>query len=319
MKRIEAALCLPLFIEEKIVGMIVLGNKLSGEPYSAQDIELLTTLSNQASIALQNAKLYSEVKGFSKKLEIEVERATRELKDAYEELKKLDKAKSEFVSIASHQLRTPLTAIKGYISMILESSYGKIPEKITKPLKNVSLSNERLIKLVNDLLNVSRIEAGKMEMSLEKSSIEEIINSVIEELNNESKNKNIYLKYESSLKTSLPKILIDKEKMRQVIMNVIENGIRYTEKGGITIKIKKIDQNLQIIISDTGAGLTEYELEKMFESFSRGAAGTKLYTEGVGLGLYVARKFTEMHKGRIWAESKGKGKGSTFYIEIPIK
>jgi len=318
MKRIEAALCLPLFIEEKIVGMIVLGNKLSGEPYSTQDIELLTNLANQASIALQNAKSYSEIKGFSKKLEREVEKATAELKEAYEELKKLDKAKSEFISIASHQLRTPLTAIKGYISMMREKLYGKPPEKMGKPLENIYISNERLIKLVNDLLNVSRIESGKMEMNLEKLSMEEMITSAIEELRNAAKEKNIYLKWEKPEKP-LPKVLIDREKMRQVILNVVDNAIRYTERDGVTIKLKIENLKFKIIVQDTGAGLTKYELSKMFESFSRGAAGTRLYTEGVGLGLYVAKRFIEMHNGKIWAESKGKDKGSTFYIELPLK
>jgi len=117
----------------------------------------------------------------------------------------------------------------------------------------------------------------------------------------------------------LPKISVDREKIRQVIMNVVDNAIRYTEKGGVTVQIKNQKSKIKIIVKDTGAGLTKYELSKMFESFSRGAAGTRLYTEGVGLGLYVAKRFVEMHHGKIWAESKGKGKGSTFYIELPIK
>ena len=318
MKRIEAALCLPLFIEEKIIGMIVLGNKLSGEPYSTQDIELLTNLANQASIALQNAKLYSEVRGFSKKLEREVEKATQELREAYEDLKKLDKAKSEFISIASHQLRTPLTAIKGYISMINEGTYGKLPENMGGPLNNIYASNERLIKLVNDLLSVSRIEAGRMETKLEKLSLESLISSVLEELSNIAKEKGLYLKWEKP-KKPLPKISVDKDQFRQVVMNVIDNAIRYTEKGGITIKCEMQDAKCKIEVSDTGAGITKAELSKMFESFSRGAAGTRLYTEGVGLGLYVARKFIEAHDGKVWAKSKGKDKGSTFYIELPMK
>jgi len=318
MRRIEAALCLPLLSENKIIGMIVLGNKISGSPYSQQDIELLTSLSNQASIALQNAKLYSEVKGFSAKLEKEVDKATKELKEAYEDLKRLDKAKSEFISIASHQLRTPLTAIKGYISMLKEGSFGKIPEETIKPLENVYQSNERLIKLVNDLLNVSRIEAGRLEMKFEIASLEEVIESIVEELKNEVEKKNIYLKYEKS-KESLPKISIDKDKIRQAILNLIDNAIRYTERGGITVKLQVTSYKLQVIISDTGMGMTKAEISKMFESFSRGTAGTQLYTEGAGLGLYVAKKFIEMHNGKIWAESEGKNKGSTFYIELPTK
>ena len=240
------------------------------------------------------------------------------LQIAYAELKKLDVAKSEFISIASHQLRTPLTAIKGYISMIMEKLYGQPPEKMGKPLENIYRSNERLIKLVNDLLNVSRIEAGRMEMKIEKLSIEDLITSVVEELKNAAKEKDLYLKWEKT-KKPLPKIAIDREKIRQVIMNVVDNAIRYTEKGGVTIKCKAQNEKCKIEVSDTGTGLTKYEISKMFESFSRGAAGTRLYTEGVGLGLYIARRFVEMHDGKIWVESKGKGKGSTFYIELTIK
>lgn len=238
-----------------------------------------------------------------------------QLQKAYQKLKELDKAKSEFISIASHQLRTPLTAIKGYISMLLEGSYGEFPEKAKRPVESVYKSNERLIKLVNDLLNISRIESGKIEINLKKSSIEEIIESVIEELKIEAEKKKIYLKFE---KEELPKIKIDSEKIRNVILNIIDNAIRYTDKGGVTVKAYKTDDKIQIVISDTGAGMTKEELGKIFESFSRAGAGSKFYTEGAGLGLYVAKKFIELHGGKIWAVSPGIGKGSTFYIELPL-
>jgi len=317
MKKIEAALCLPLLMERKIIGMIVLGNKVSGDPYSEQDIDLLTNLSNQASIALQNAKLYSETKGFSEKLEKEVERRTKELSEAYEELKRLDRAKSEFVSIASHQLRTPLTAIKGYISMMLEKTYGKAPKKMQKPLENIYSSNQRLIKLVNDLLNVSRIEAGRMEVKPEKTSAEEIVKSVIEELENETERKGIYLKMEKQ-KKPLPQISLDKDKIRQAFLNIIDNAIRYTNRGGITVRCRVQNEKCLIEVTDTGEGMTKEEISHLFESFSRGKAGTRFWTEGAGLGLYVAKKFVDMHGGKIWAESKGKDKGSTFFIELSI-
>ncbi len=317
-KRIEAALCLPLLMEEKIVGMIVLGNKISGDPYSEQDIDLLTNLSNQASIALQNATLYNQVQDLSQNLQEKVDFQTKELREAYEELQKLDKAKSEFVSIASHQLRTPLTAIKGYISMMLEKTYGKPPEKMEVPLKNIYLSNERLIKLVNDLLNVSRIEAGRIELKIEKTSLEEVISSIAEELKNEIKNRNLYLKFEKPQKP-LPKISVDPDKIRQAIMNIIDNAIRYTNRGGIAVKTQILNTKYQIQISDTGEGMTKEEISHLFESFSRGTAGTRFWTEGAGLGLYVAKKFVEMHNGKIWAESPGRGKGSTFYIELKIR
>ncbi len=233
-----------------------------------------------------------------------------------ENLEKLSKAKSEFVSIVSHQLRTPLTATKGYISMLLEGSYGKLSKKTERVMNNVYESNERLIRLVNNFLNISRIEAGKIKMTYEKVSLEEVIESVINELKLEIKKKNIYLKWEQP-KKPLPKILIDAEKVRQIILNVIDNSVRYTKQGGIVIKVKNLKFSVLISITDTGEGMTAEEITKVFYSFSRGGAGNETHTEGAGLGLYIARKFAEMHQGRIWSESKGRGKGSAFYIELP--
>lgn len=247
----------------------------------------------------------------------EIEKLTEKLKKSYEELKKLDVAKTEFISIASHQLRTPLSAIKGYISMILENTYGELSEKLKRPLENIYASNERLIKLVNDILNVTRIETGKMEMNWQKLNLEEMIESVVNELKIKAKEKGIYLKFEKE--REIPKIFGDGEKLRQVILNIVDNGIRYTKKGGVAIKVESENSKVKIIVRDTGEGMTKEELVKIFESFSRGAAGTKFYTEGVGLGLYIAKKLVEMHKGKIWAESAGPGKGSTFYIELPLK
>jgi len=235
-----------------------------------------------------------------------------------EELERISRAKSEFISITSHQLRTPLTAIKGYLSMVLEGSYGEISERVKKVLEKVYQSNERLIKLVNSFLNVSKIELGREELKLEEVSIEDLISETISEIEIETKKKNLYLNFEKP-KISLPKILIDRGRIKEVILNLIDNAIKYTQEGGITVKLKTQNSKLKIIISDTGEGLTKEEISKLFESFSRGTAGTKFWTEGVGLGLYLARKFVEMHKGKIWAESEGKGKGSTFYIELPIK
>jgi signal transduction histidine kinase len=234
-----------------------------------------------------------------------------------EEAEKISQAKSEFIAIASHQLRTPLSAIKGYLSMILEGDYGKLPEKVKEKMENVYQSNERLIKLVNDVLSVSKIEAGEMEMNLERADLREIIREVINELSIKAKEKNLYLKFEEP--KEFPKILLDREKIRQVILNLIDNAIRYTQEGGVTVKLQMANGKLQIVISDTGEGLTKEEKEKLFERFSRGTAGTKFWTEGAGLGLYIARRFVEMHNGKIWAESEGKGKGSTFYVELPMR
>jgi len=246
------------------------------------------------------------------------EEIRKKLQKAYKELKKLDEAKTEFISIASHQLRTPLTAIKGYISLINEKIYGRPPKRMKRPLENICVSTERLIKLVGDLLNISRIEAGKVKLNIEKSQLEDIINSVVSELRTLAKEKKLYLKWKKPRKP-LPKVLVDKDKIRQVVLNVIDNAIRYTERGGITIRYRKGNQISKLIISDTGEGMTKKEISNLFRSFTRGSTGQKTWTEGTGLGLYIAKKFLDLHNGKIWAKSPGRGKGSTFYIELPIE
>ncbi|MCP6718787.1 MAG: ATP-binding protein [Patescibacteria group bacterium] len=241
-----------------------------------------------------------------------------ELQKTYKELEKLDKAKSEFISIASHQLRTPLTAIKGYISLIREEIYGEIPTKMRRALRNVYISSERLIKLVNDLLNISRIEAGRIKAERTPLYLGDVIDSVVEELKNMAKKKGLYLRWEKS-KKKLPKISLDREKIRQVILNFIDNGIRYTEEGGVTIKYEKVDGKYRVAVIDTGPGMTKKDISQLFKTFTRGSIGQRTWTGGAGLGLYIAKKFVEMHNGEVWAESKGEGKGSTFYMEVPIK
>lgn len=249
----------------------------------------------------------------------------QELQQAYVKLKELDEAKSEFVSIASHQLRTPLTAIKGYISMLVEGTYGKLNPKQRKPMESVYNSNERLIRLVNDLLNVSRIESGRIKMDWQKAKLEEVIKCVVEELQIKAKEKNLKLQFEKP-KLPMPSFKMDTAKVRNIVLNIIDNAIRYTNKGGITITLapKPKNRNLElesvlITIQDTGGGMSKEELSHLFESFSRGKTGTKMWTDGAGLGLYIAKRFTQMHGGRIWAESQGKGRGSTFFVELPVQ
>jgi len=270
----------------------------------------------QANFTERKAK--EALEELTEKLEQKVEEQTKEIRKAYEELKVLDKAKSEFISMASHQLRTPLSAIKGYISMLVEGSYGQVSEKAREKLKNVFQSNERLIKIVNSLLDISKIELGKMELKKVPTQLEDLIQSSFEELKIEVEKKKLKFIFKKP-KTPLPKIEIDSLKIRQVILNLIDNAIRYTQKGEIEITAEKTDSAIQISVRDTGEGLTKEEQRDIFEGFTRGSAGIAYFIEGAGLGLYVAKKFLELHQGKIWVESQGKGKGSTFYAGLPIK
>jgi signal transduction histidine kinase len=317
MKKIEAELCLPLISKNKMTGIIVLGQKVSKNPYSKQDIDLIESLSQQFSVALENAKLHSDVQDLSENLEKKVEEQVGELQTAYKKLQRIDKMKTEFISIVSHQLRTPLSVIKGHLSMVNEGVYDKEPEKKAKILNDVYEANERLIGLVNDVLNASRIQSGRVEISKEKADITEVIKDVVERFSSSAKEKKLELFFQEP-EEKIPEINIDTTKIENVLINFIDNAIKYTNEGSIKLSVEKEKDSLLIKIEDSGDGMNQEELEKLFETFSRGGAGKKYWIQGAGLGLYIARQFTELHKGKVWAESEGKGKGSSFYIKLPI-
>ena len=235
-----------------------------------------------------------------------------------EELEKLNRAKSEFISMASHQLRTPLTAIKGYSSLLTEGTYGKVEPKCDRVLRNIFISTERLIKIVNDLLNLSRVDLGKLELDKKPTKIEKLVEEVYREMKPLAKAKNIEFVLEKP-EIPLPQLNVDPLKIRQVISNLVDNAIKYTEKGKVSIKIEKIRSRVRITILDTGRGFSEEEKSKLFQLFVRGKAGIDSFIEGSGIGLSVAKKFVELHKGTIFADSPGKNKGATFWFELPIE
>lgn len=307
----------PMTRENKVVGAIILSEKESRDIYNNEDIETIDIIDSQMAISLENAILYSQTREFNVKLTEEVERATAEVRQANVELKKLDKAKSEFISIASHQLRTPLTVIKGYASMMLDGSFGEISPKVKENLQKVFDSNERLIGLVEDLLNVSRIESGRLKFDFEKCQLEDVVSSVVEELTPNIQAQSLYINFKQP--TGLPAMLIDKRKMRQVIINMIDNSIKYTKTGGIDLELTQQGDVLRFCIIDTGMGISPNDLPNLFKKFSRGEDTSIVHTEGTGLGLYVGKQMVEVHGGKIWAESEGIGKGAKFCFELPIK
>jgi signal transduction histidine kinase len=243
--------------------------------------------------------------------------ATRELRVANYQLKKLDEAKSEFISIASHQLRTPLTVIKGYSSMMIEGSFGVVPDPIMSNIKKIYESNQRLITLVEDLLNISRIESGRLQFNFEVCQLEEMVGSVVEELKVNADNKNLFLVYDRPVDT-LAAVKVDKSKLRQVLINLIDNGIKYTSVGGLTVKVVQDGRLLRFTVTDTGIGIAAEDMPYLFKKFSRGEGISVVHTEGTGLGLYVGKMMIEEQHGHIWVQSAGNGKGSVFGFELPI-
>jgi signal transduction histidine kinase len=251
-----------------------------------------------------------------------IEELAKELETANEKLKKLDQAKSDFVTITSHQLRSPVTAIKGYASMLSEGTFGEIPEKAKMAAERIFQSSNRLVALIGDFLNLSRIERGKMEYDFKKVDLKEIIKSIIDEFKaiNLTEKKNLDFSFNVSEKEDFM-ATIDSDKIRQVIYNLIDNAMKYTKTGFIKIFLYKEPEKraIGLKVEDSGIGMNQGALGQIFEKFTRAEGPSTLHTEGTGLGLYVAKEILKAHEGTIWAESEGQGKGSTFCVELPYE
>jgi len=229
--------------------------------------------------------------------------------------KLIEKMKTEFVSVAAHQLRTPLSAIKWTIRMILDGDVGEINEEQRELLEQTYISNERMIRLINDLLDVSRIEEGRLLYDQKDARIEDVIDSVIEASQEMLRNKNMVLEVN---KKETPKVRIDKEKIGVVIQNLLENAIKYTEQGGkIKITLDNDEKNVIFKIEDSGVGIPKSQQDRIFTKFFRAENVTRMETNGTGLGLYTTKNIVQAHKGQIWFESE-ENKGTTFYFTIPI-
>jgi signal transduction histidine kinase len=278
-----------------------------------------------------------------KSVKLEVERKeqlqtmTDSLAQANDQLRKLDNAKTEFISIASHQLRTPVTAIKGFASLLLEGSYGEISAGVQGALEKMYVSSERLVNLIEDLLNVSRIESGRLTFTFENAKVENILKELYDNFLLIAKAKKFYLDLKLP-KEPFPEIKMDAGKIRELVSNFIDNALKYTEKGGATISAEirengaVIDDRgfvkagekspygevVRITVSDTGIGIPKEEIPFLFRKFSRGKDISRLHVGGTGLGLYVGKAIADAHHGATWVESDGTGKGSRFIIEIPI-
>jgi len=243
-----------------------------------------------------------------------VEESNMKLEDANVKLQSLDKLKTEFVSLASHQLRSPLTAIKGYTSMLMEGDYGEINPVAKETISRVMQSSNNLTLVVEDLLNVSKIEQGGMKYEMAKFDFGELVSNTTKELSINALNKGLTLTY-NVLGDQVYMVIGDQEKLRQVVVNLIDNSMKYTKEGKIELGLHKEGGKIILNVTDTGVGITKEAIGKLFEKFSRGD-GAKLNSSGSGLGLYLIKSIVESHKGRVWVESAGLDHGSTFYVEL---
>lgn len=249
----------------------------------------------------------------------ELQLVTDKLAEANVELKRLDRSKTEFISIASHQLRTPLTAIKGFISLLLEGSYGVVPKEIEGILNKVYTANERIIDLVEDLLNISRMESGRLNYEYSEVDMCAFLSELRDTFAITAKKKGLELVFECPESATLSPVWIDRQKSFEVISNLIDNALKYTREGNVRVRAEAVPGAVRVSVIDTGIGISEEAKRYLFSKFTRGEESEKMFANGTGLGLYVGKAMMEAQGGRISVESEGTGKGSTFSVEFPTK
>src|SRR3989344_2625803 len=297
---IKTSMIYPVTYHGKAEGVLIFSLIKEEKDVSDAEKELIRGFTDVVGIAVQNAKLYTSL-----------QETSEQLKSANEKLTELDHLKDEFVSLASHELRTPMTAIKGSLSTILDGYAGDISKESRDFLTSAYNENDRLIRLVNNLLNISRIEAGRFTFTVTPIDLDKMATEVVNNLQMAAKEKNMYLRFEKD--GPLPKVRGDEDKVKEVFINLIGNALKFTWTGGVTVTIEQKDTELEVRVSDTGPGITKEDQDLLFKKFSQARQGYTKQTGGTGLGLYISKQIIEGLGGKIWLESE-VGKGSTFYF-----
>lgn len=297
------------------VGYLIVGAKRNGDIFSTKDIQLLEIIADEVAIAVQNALRFEEISQFNTTLQKKIEDATAQLQKSNEKLKALDEAKDEFISMASHQLRTPLTSVKGYISMVLEGDAGEVNDQQKNFLDQAYLSSQRMVYLIADLLNVSRLKTGKFVIETKPTYMPDVVESEIAQLYETAKSRDLRLVFDKP--DSFPTLNLDETKIRQVIMNFADNAIYYTPKGGrIVVSLKATNETIEYTVRDTGIGVPKSDQHRLFTKFYRAGNAKKARPDGTGLGLFMAKKVVVAQGGAIIFKTE-EGKGSTFGFSFP--
>ncbi len=316
LKKHDVALSVRLSTKDEIVGFMLFGSKLSGNLYNTKDRQFTNTAAKELAIAIQNARRFDEIQRFNETLKLEIERATAELRKSNEKLQQLDQAKDEFITMASHQLRTPLTSVKGYVSMVMEGDAGKITPKQKELLFAAFSSSQRMVYLISDLLNVSRLRTGKFLIDPSKVYLPAIVDTEIEQLKETARSRDIKIVFKHP--KNFPEVMLDDTKTRQVIMNFIDNAIYYTQNGGrIVVDLNVTARKLEFSVKDNGIGVPKKEQHNLFTKFYRAGNARKARPDGTGLGLFMAKKVIIDQGGAVIFHST-EGKGSTFGFSFPL-
>jgi signal transduction histidine kinase len=306
----DYAAIFPMTTNSANVGYLAAGNRKSGDVFNALDRRVLRTLADELALAAENALRFEQIEQFNATLQQKVNDATRELRVTNEKLKALDETKDEFISMASHQLRTPLTSVKGYISMVLEGDAGKVNDMQRKLLDQSFLSSQRMVNLIADLLNVSRLRTGKFVIESKPTNLADLVEGEVSQLVETAKQRNLTLTYEKP--KNFPTLMLDETKIRQVVMNFADNAIYYTPAGGhIAIGVVEKDDSVEFTVTDDGIGVPKAEQHHLFNKFYRAGNARKARPDGTGLGLFMAKKVVVAQGGAIIFKTQ-EGKGSTF-------
>lgn len=319
-----AAVVVPLIFDRFLLGVIHLGPKANTQDYVPTDLRLLTLLRHDLSLALSNSRLfqkintlYREVKETSENLEMRVAQRTTELESALTQLRRVDQLKSDFIATASHELRTPTTAVKGSLDRAMElQQQGDAGQKLHGFLQMCNRNVERLVNLINDLLDLSRLESGKLSLEFNPLSLAEVFQSALETVGPLLARKQVRVRQE--IPASLPLVPGDRDRLRQVAVNLLDNAIKFSPAGrNIWISAQIQAGRLVCQVRDEGEGIAAENQLRIFDKFWRSETFSKDREEGTGLGLAIVKIIVELHRGRVWVESE-PGKGSSFFIELPV-
>lgn len=307
---------LPLRVENEIVALLVLGSKMTGASFTERDAHFLERIAPPIALAVQNAKSYEEISRFAETLKREVARATGDLRAANAQLEELNDMKSNFVSIASHQLRAPIGGVRGYLSMLQDGDYGRLAPKQRDLIARNMTALDHTLRVIEMFLDVTKMEAGKIELVRKPTNLIEVVRDVARELAESAERKGLRLA--TILPKTPPTFSLDTEKIRNVVFNLVENAIKYTEDGTVTVAIRRNKGAIECSVTDTGIGIAPDEVPKLFAKFVRVGGGFKV-SHGSGLGLYIIKTLIEAHGGTVFVHSPGEGKGSTFGFHLPIR
>jgi len=293
----RSLLAVPLLLEQQILGGLVVYRSESGD-FSPEVVNLLQAFATQSTLAIQNARLFREIDEKSQQLEI------------------ASKHKSQFLANMSHELRTPLNAILGYTELIVDEIYGAVPEPIRDVLERVQQGGRHLLDLINDVLDISKMEAGQLTLSLNDYSMAEVVYTVVTAVESLAAEKGLGLTVD--LAPDLPLGRGDERRLAQVLLNLVGNAIKFTEAGAVQIRATATDGAFAVAVTDTGSGIAEADQQKIFEEFQQADSSSTRPKGGTGLGLSIVKRIVEMHGGRVWVESS-LGKGSTFWFRLPVR